>query len=96
MARSTFAVAGPSIVVADRPPFLLRTGPMVLLKHPMVLTSNDKLPGIRRATSRVARRLAQCWAPHSVLRVRHTFVATRLRWGEAAELKQTLDPITGH
>jgi len=30
------------------------------------------------------------------LRVRHTFVATRLPWGEAAELKQTLDPITGH
>jgi hypothetical protein len=73
--------------------FLL-ADPMVLLTHPMVLTGNDKPLGIPWVVSHVARRLALCLPPHSVWRVRHTFVAIRFRWGLPAELKQTLGPIT--
>jgi hypothetical protein len=46
LAASTVAVAGPRNVVADRPSLFLLTDPMLLLTHPMVLTGNDKLPGI--------------------------------------------------
>jgi hypothetical protein len=61
----------------------------------MVLTGNDKLTGVHWGASHIARRLAQCWAPHWVLHVRHTFVANWFGLGSPAELKQTLALIAG-